>query len=646
MKESSLLKLGPADYFHRDREDTLARVRFRPKELYLAAEVVAAAAGGAALARYANRGWFFLDDFTNLSAAREIPLSQLIWKPSGLGHLAPGSWVLNWVVAGPFSVSRAASSGMLAVFLALGLFCLCRALDELFGKHPINPVLTILCGTSWVLVSPTGWLATSFHTIPGFALWCVALYCFARWRRSDGVGWAIASTLATTAAITFSTQTALVPLLLAVCVLLIPRRPGAPDRRQGGRRRDLLVCSVQGLLCIAFVGFERLRPWAKPVHVPSFSDVLTFMRVSLFDVFLPTVVGLGSGAAESHFDSRLRIIVLAVLVAGLAASYLTKRCALRAIALFGCIFVAVVVVVMPSRGVLAAQEYRYLAPLPLAFWMSVRLATVRQPTKAKEQRPRRRASRSAVPLWRVAGTVLVALALIVYGINFARTERTNDFFIESGRTSREIVARIQRGTDEAAARGLRRSFVDLPLPFPIAYADCGPEVSGPCTPITAENLLSWHGHVIDSRIVPLGEGAQLLAISADGTIERAAFSPTPARTQDGEVADPVRLACKESCKTTISFTTGSDLAFVRFASDSRSDTRVTIHTRARVREKDWPVLGYDVTGRVRTVPIWTKGGAQITISARSHPGVELGIEVGTLRGLRPIVTPPPTAADS
>jgi hypothetical protein len=607
---------------------------------YLAAEIGAAVLGVAALTSYAYQGWFFLDDFANMTWAREIPLWELIWRPAGIGHFNPGHWVLDWIVVRPLSMSRLASGALLAVFLAVGLWAFVRALDELFGTHPINPVLAALCGTSWVLVNPTGWFAVAVHPIPSFSLWCVALYCFARWRRQDEPGWAVASVGASAAGLMFSSETVVVPVILVLCTVLVPCRSDAPLRRPGGRARDLVVCSGHVLVCVLLVAFERTRPYAQPVKVPSVSEALTFMRVAFFEMFLPTVVGLGSDAVDLYFDSPLRILVPLLLGAGLVVSIVTRRCGLRAVVLLGAVFALIVIVVLPSRGLPAAVEYRYFAPLPLGFWLSVRLAMTRRPGTRPANRGRQQHKRiSLPPIARPVAVSALSLALVLYGANFVRTAKKDDFFIENGRAAHAIVGRIRTGTDTAAAQRLERSFVDIPLPYPVAFLDCGPGVVGACNTGPTDNLLSRSSAAVDHRIVPRGEGTDLLAIAEDGTVDRMAFHPVTLTAGSDSSAEtgPVQVRCRSSCKTAVSFTTGNDQpAYVRLTADRRERVRIQLHTKARLRLKQLPTTTLDLSGRARTVPVWTAGTTTITVSATSRSTFGLGIEAGTLEQLGPL----------
>lgn len=133
-----------------------------------------------------------------------------------------------------------------------------------------------------------------------------------------------------------------------------------------------------------------------------------------------------------------------------------------------------------------------------------------------------------------------------------------------------IVDRIRDGTDTAAAHGLRRSFIDIPLPYPIVYHDCGPGVVGPCNVGPGDNLLSRSSAAVDHRIIPLGEGTDLLAIAGDASVDRMAFHSvalTPWTDSSAEMSQ-LRVACPSSCTTTLAFTTGNDQpAYVRLTTD-------------------------------------------------------------------------------
>jgi hypothetical protein len=87
----------------------------------------------------------------------------------------------------------------------------------------------------------------------------------------------------------------------------------------------------------------------------------------------------------------------------------------------------------------------------------------------------------------------------------------------------------------------------------------------------------------------------------------------------------------------VSFTTGNDQpAYVRLTADRRERVRIQLHTKARLRLKQLPTTTLDLSGRARTVPVWTAGTTTITVSATSRSTFGLGIEAGTLEQLGPL----------
>jgi hypothetical protein len=52
--------------------------------------------------------------------------------------------------------------------------------------------------------------------------------------------------------------------------------------------------------------------------------------------------------------------------------------------------------------------------------------------------------------------------------------------------------------------------------------------------------------------------------------------------------------------------------------------------------KHLPEIRPHLSGHARTVPVWTRGSATVTISATSHSDFALGVEAGTLEQLGPL----------
>ncbi|MEA2374035.1 MAG: hypothetical protein QOD53_498, partial [Thermoleophilaceae bacterium] len=381
----------------------------RPSLRGVAGPALVVASAVAVQGLLARHSWFAGDDWLHIVIAHDaIAGPGLFGGGHGLNlgylgrevfvHYAPGHRLGYWALAEVAPVSWSAALGSMLVLLAGSLTLFHLICVRLFGPRRSNLVLTLLFGTSIVLVPTFLWFADGLHKLPSTFLSLLAIYAWLR-HRQEGSRLALAvSVAAFSLGLLFYIKVLFVPLyLVLIRVLFLEERP----------RRALR----------AVVGFERWRwlAFAPPVAIytwnylqnyapdktprPSLDLLGTYLWTAWFKGVTPAFAGVEAGADARGLALTFAVAAQSLLVTVILVSLWRKRSAWRAWTFLGVVFVANATLVGLGRlgnyGLhKVASELRYdtemawLLPLGLGFAFHARdVVGARAAAPAAARRP-------------------------------------------------------------------------------------------------------------------------------------------------------------------------------------------------------------------------------------------------------------------
>ncbi|HEX8074932.1 MAG TPA: hypothetical protein VF545_08120, partial [Thermoleophilaceae bacterium] len=353
----------------------------------LVGPAVVVAAAVALQAILAGRSYFAGDDWLHIAIAHDtVAGAGLFTGGDGLNldylgrvvfvHYAPGHRLGYWTLEQLAPVSWSLALAAMLVLLAGSLVLFHLICVRLFGPRRSNLVLTLLFGTSIVLVPTFLWFADGLHKLPSTFLTLLSIHADLR-HRQDRAPWALAlSVAAFSVGLLFYIKVLFVPLyLVLIRVLFLDPRP----------RRALRALAAERWTWLAFAPTAAVYVWnylqnyaPHKTPRPSLDLLGTYLWTAWFKGVTPAFAGVQAGA-----DARGIVYVVAVaaqllLFVVIAVSVSRKRSAWRAWTFLGIVFVANATLVGLGRlgnyGLhKVASELRYdtemawLLPLALGF---------------------------------------------------------------------------------------------------------------------------------------------------------------------------------------------------------------------------------------------------------------------------------------
>jgi hypothetical protein len=265
----------------------------------------------------ALHGYFWQDDFVityRASQASPFDLGYLFQAYNG-EHLAPGMFLLAWLVTAIAPLSYPVAVLPLLAMLAAAMVLFWRLLVRCFGERwAIVPAFAVFAWSPLILV-PTLWWAYGAQLIPLLLTMIGALHAHVRYLRDGSRRHAVHALLWTAAGLAFYEKAALIPALLLAVTLLL-----ASDGSMFAtvRRHAWLWLAHAGLL----VGYAALYLTHTSTKVGSgqaeHTGFAELVRRLLVDTFLPGVFGgplSGAGSGVSWIAPAPLIRVLAVVLA-------------------------------------------------------------------------------------------------------------------------------------------------------------------------------------------------------------------------------------------------------------------------------------------------------------------------------------------
>jgi hypothetical protein len=322
--------------------------------------------------------YFWQDDFIiTFRAAQGSPLDPgYVFQPYNGEHLAPGMFVLAWLVTAVAPLSYPIAVLPVLLMQALMAWLFWRLLVDCFGRR-WGLLLPYAAFTfSPLILLPILWWAYALQLVPLLLAMIGALGAQVRYVRTGARRYAVYTLLWTIAGLAFYLKAALIPvLLLAVTMLVTP--PGTLSTIGTVLRRYTPLWLAHAGLLIAFVAVYLTATTTTVEAGGDRSGITELLRRMFLDTFLPgmfggTLGGSAGGVTWAQPPAAMRILAAAlavvIVVAGLVRG--KGRAALAWLVLAGYLAVDLALLVairLPLVGAIVGTDPRYVADaVPIA----------------------------------------------------------------------------------------------------------------------------------------------------------------------------------------------------------------------------------------------------------------------------------------
>jgi len=329
----------------------------------------------------ALHGFFAHDDFLlTIRAADGGPFDLAFLFQDYNGHIAPGTFLLAWVVTALAPLNFPVAMAPLLLMQAVTLVVFWRLLVRCFGPRRVLLLPFAAFACSPTILAPTMWWAFAEQLAPLLLAMVCALAAHTKYLRDGRYRHVLAALLWTVFGLAFAEKAALIPVLMFGVTVLLGARPGWVAVRDAVRGR-WPVWLAYGVLSAVFAGLYLSATSTRVDATVSASAVAGLARTMLLhSLFAPTVglpVANAAGATTPVLAVPPDVVgvvatVLAVLLvaAGLAvgrwravqaflllAGYLAVDVALVAVARLPLISA----LIDPGVGALIGFDPRYIA---------------------------------------------------------------------------------------------------------------------------------------------------------------------------------------------------------------------------------------------------------------------------------------------
>jgi hypothetical protein len=308
-------------------------------------------------------GYFAHDDFLIIDqAARHGPFDLAYLFQDYSGHVAPGGFLLAWLVTAIAPLSRVVAVLPLLLVQAAAAVLLWRVLVRTFGDRWALVLPLAVYAFSPLILFPTLWWAYGIQLVPVLLAMFAALDAHLTYLRDRTTKHLVATLAWTVAGMAFYEKAALIPAVLLGFTLLL------------GERAPWRVWLAHGAVLVGYaVAYVSLTTSRVKDSLPTAESTVEFVGRAVVDTFLPSLFGgpwtgpvPGGTGTISTPPLWVRGAVLLVAAAVIGASLLrARRRALLAWALLaaylGVDLALVVVTRLPEIGPLIGTDPRYIA---------------------------------------------------------------------------------------------------------------------------------------------------------------------------------------------------------------------------------------------------------------------------------------------
>jgi hypothetical protein len=336
--------------------------------------VVLQVASAAALTSYT---YFFVDDFLFLRQAHTLAFGQTYLRLPLFEHFSPITRLLNKVLVtiapGSFTFAHAVQLAMYA--LAVVAFAL--LVVAILGNTWLAFALTLAFGQSLFLMRLLNWWTASANILPSTIFTALALLGYLLWRRSRSPGWLVLSLAAFVGAVLDYESGELIPVYIGIVALLVLADDLHPRALLQTLWRERWAWIGYGVIeAGALANYFHRYYFASPR--PSTGKFFHFLEISLFQAFIPALVGIVDPQSALGRSAVVTVVVALLAIAAVAVILYVRPRAWRCLAAFAAVFLVTMAPLGLNRiglfGVGVGYELYYQQSLQLMFLVLVAFA--------------------------------------------------------------------------------------------------------------------------------------------------------------------------------------------------------------------------------------------------------------------------------
>jgi hypothetical protein len=260
-----------------------------------------------------NFTFFLVDDYEFLSEARTQSFSLAYLREGLYEHFSPISRFLDKLLVVVAPGSWVLAHGIQLVLYAGVLVAFAMVMREILGNGWRAFVFTVVFGQSLFLIRLLFWWTATANILPSSLFMLVALWCYLRWRETRSRALLAGSLLAYTGALLDFETAILFPAYLAIISLLVLERHPGPRAWAASLWRERWAWAGYLVLSAAAVANYYLFYYG-PVPKPSVPQVLHYLVVTLFQTFVPALVGVTSSLAAGVAVATGIVVLTAVVI--------------------------------------------------------------------------------------------------------------------------------------------------------------------------------------------------------------------------------------------------------------------------------------------------------------------------------------------
>jgi hypothetical protein len=308
-------------------------------------------------------GYFGHDDFLIIyQAARHGPFDAGYLFQDYNGHVAPGGFLLAWLVTALAPLSHVLAVLPLLAMQAATSVLLWRALVRIFGPRWTLLLPFAVYAFSPLILYPTLWWAYGIQLVPTLLAMFGAVNAHLTYLRTRAAKHLVITLVWTVAGMAFYEKAALFPAMLFGITLLL------------GERVPWRVWLAHGAVLIGYaVLYVSLITSRVKDSLPTTESIVEFVGRSVVDTFLPSLFGgpwTDPGPGSSGTIStpslwpRVAMVLLAAIVVGGSLLKARRRALLAWLLLAAYIAVDLALVIvtrLPEIGPLIGTDPRYIA---------------------------------------------------------------------------------------------------------------------------------------------------------------------------------------------------------------------------------------------------------------------------------------------
>ncbi|MHB8508787.1 MAG: hypothetical protein ACYDGR_09090 [Candidatus Dormibacteria bacterium] len=314
------------------------------------------------------RGYYFVDDFSNLVLARGSRLTLHFLGIGVYGHFIPGFRLQTWVASRLFLTDYDVSLALAVTLFGSCILVMYGLLVFLFGRSWWNVVLLLPYAFSTIWMPTLWWQAAAWESLVALLFTLLALTGWLRWWGSGRRAWVLLALASFSCGLLFYDKVLLLTIILPLSGILL--MPKLPLRTILARLAAIIPISLVAALYLAnYFGRHYYIPTARPT-VPKF---VGFLLSTWSGELVPGILGgplrwdfaftggaLGLSATPSWFAVLAQLLLLAIATVSLVRWPGAWRGWVFAIACFGLSMGLVGYARISTMGSAAATDNLYV----------------------------------------------------------------------------------------------------------------------------------------------------------------------------------------------------------------------------------------------------------------------------------------------